>query len=927
MVQSNTQRIDAIEGGLAEVSQRMSTMEEKVQQLLTEGTEAFQKTIAENFVAKSAEDTQKTQEAVAAATTRLEGRIDRFREEQVSQMALMKRDQEKFQQEVKTLLTTQKETVAQQQVSEQEEVRSDNWVEKNRNFEGGGGHWKYRKLDMPLFEGSDPDGWILRGEKYFDFYKLSETEKMDAAVVSMEGDALRWFTFESRRRPMRTWPELKARVLAKYRPTNAGTLHEQWLATTQTTTVAEYMRKFIDLVSPLDDVPESILLGQFINGLKEDIKSEIRVLNPYTLDQAMDLATRVEERNRVRRNGYANHKSGQFSYFSRGPIASNPPPTTSGAQNQILNPSHYNPMSKPTTFKTPTPSGSYGSSPNTNPVNPTRSISVNSRNSGTVETKRLTERELQEKKAKGLCFRCDERWGIGHQCKRKEMSVILIDEEDDDGGELDGELGREFQSMEMPPEEESPAVLSINSIVGFTNPKTLKMVGLINDNEVVVMVDPGATHNFISLRAVEKLKILVAESADFGVSLGNGEAVRGSGVCRGVRLTLNNEIVVQEDFLPLELGNSDVILGIQWLEKLGPVVTNWKTQIMKYQIGGSTVTLVGDPSLSRSKISLKAMIKVLRKEGGGILVEFNNLNEEGHKSGEYPDFLRRALEEYERVFAVPTGLPPRREQEHAILLKEGSNPVSVRPYRYPQIQKDEIERLIREMIEAGIIRPSISPFSSPVLLVKKKDGSWRFCVDYRALNKETVPDKYPIPVIDELLDELHGAKVFSKLDLRAGYHQIRVKEADIHKTAFRTHEGHYEFLVMPFGLTNAPATFQSLMNEVFRSYLRKFVLVFFDDILVYSNCEAEHEHHMRIVLSVLAEHQLYANYKKCEFGRGEVAYLGHVISGEGVAVDQEKIRDNTKDRKGGIQTETATHVQNTPGVSCVPTQASGRGAS
>jgi hypothetical protein len=178
------------------------------------------------------------------------------------------------------------------------------------------------------------------------------------------------------------------------------------------------------------------------------------------------------------------------------------------------------------------------------------------------------------------------------------------------------------------------------------------------------------------------------------------------------------------------------------------------------------------------------------------------------------------------------------------------------------------------------------PFLLLVLLVKKPDGSWRFCVDYRALNALTVKDAFPIPMVDEL----HGAKFFTKLDLQFGYHQVRMRPEDVHKTAFRTHDGLYEFLVMAFGLCNAPVTFQALMNDVLRPFLCHFVLVFFDDILIYSKTWADHLHHLRTVLDELRRHQLFVKRNKCSFGASSVAYLGHVISTAGVAMDPAKVQ-------------------------------------
>jgi hypothetical protein len=250
----------------------------------------------------------------------------------------------------------------------------------------------------------------------------------------------------------------------------------------------------------------------------------------------------------------------------------------------------------------------------------------------------------------------------------------------------------------------------------------------------------------------------------------------------------------------------------------------------------------------------------------------------------------QVVREYPDVFLEELpGMPPYRDIEFVIDLIPGTSPIAKRPYRMAAPELAELKKQLRELQQSGFIRPSSSPWGAPVLFVEKKDKSLRMCVDYRSLNEVTIKNKYPLPKIDDLFDQLNGAKYFSKEDLRSGYHQLKIRESDIPKTAFVTRYGQYEFTVMSFGLTNAPAYFMNLMNKVFMEELDKFVVVFIDDIPVYSKSVGEHEQHLRVVLGKLRAHKLYAKFSKCEFWLEKISFLGHILTEEGVAVDPGKV--------------------------------------
>jgi hypothetical protein len=411
---------------------------------------------------------------------------------------------------------------------------------------------------------------------------------------------------------------------------------------------------------------------------------------------------------------------------------------------------------------------------------------------------------------------------------------------------------------------------------------------MVGNQMMLILVDSGSSTSFLNAAMVNRIQCTTQSISPVSIKLANGQYLQCNQMVPALSWWCQGE-TFNTDMKVIELGAYDAILGIDWLKQHSPMVTDWANDCLSFPYNNKFITLRGmsaPPVDSIRELPIEQLIKWYK--GNEIWAMAIVKPDCDMTNTEMPDDIQQVLHTFSDVFATPTDLPPERQYDHAIPLKPDAIPFNSRPYRYSPAHKDEIERQIKEMLAAGIITHSVSPYASPVLLVQKKDGSWRFCVDYRRLNEITIKNIFPMPVIDELLDELAGAKIFSKLDLRAGYHQIRMLPTDEFKTAFKTHQGHYQFRVMPFGLCNAPATFQCVMNEVLTPCLRKSVLVFMDDILVYSTSIAEHVQHLTEVLTILRQHQLYVKENKCSFACSSLEYLGHIISAEGVATDPKK---------------------------------------
>ncbi|GKB03552.1 retrotransposon-related protein [Tanacetum coccineum] len=712
------------------------------------------------------------------------------------------------------------------------------------------------KVEFPKFHGEDVLGWIFKCDQFFLIDNTPEEEKVKIVSVHLFDKALLWHRqlIKSKGDNV-TWNEYKEAITLRF-----GSVFDDPMAALKNAKYDKSAKDYQDIFDNLlcrVEVSEEQAISLYLGGLPTELEMAVRMFKPKTLSDAYCLTTLQEatlEAVKKKNRPFGSQSNGRF-----------------GVTN-------------------------VNGSTNRQPLLPLPATNTNGRSKpNTPPRKQLTQKEYEEKRSKNLCFYCDQKYVPGHKCTGQLYSLIVWADDEEEEEFLDAD-----ETLADSAQEEMQPQISLNALSGISSFQTMRVIGLVaKGHKLHILVDSGSTHNFLDINMAKRLGCKIRSTCPLAVSVAGGRDMVTVSMCKDFQWQLYGQTFTT-DVMLIPLGGCDMVLGIQWLSTLGDIKCNFKELKMQFLYNNTKVCLRGTTKSVTHWLDDRKQIERLESNGQAELMmmsiypntglQLMLMEEKDQTKSRVDPSIQEVLTEYAEVFEVPNKLPPARSHDHRIPLLPGTQPVNIRPYRHPPVQKDAIEAMIRELLESGVIKHSKSSFASPVVMVKKKDNSWRMCVDYRQLNKHTIKDKFPIPVIEELIDELGGAVIFSKLDLRSGYHQIRMYEDDIAKTAFKTHEGHYEFLVMPFGLTNAPSTFQALMNDVFKEFLRKFTLVFFDDILIYSKSLEDHVLHLKAVLAKMKAHSLYAKESKCVFGTTHVEYLGHVISAEGVATDSSKVQ-------------------------------------
>ncbi|XP_012827980.1 PREDICTED: uncharacterized protein LOC105949233 [Erythranthe guttata] len=578
------------------------------------------------------------------------------------------------------------------------------------NSPGRGGENRAAKVEFPKFDGEFPRTWLRRCHRYFTLNPMSEQDKVQFASMHLEGKVEDWYTDYIEQLEGLGWENFTNMVLDRFLEEEGVSLTAEFNRLRQETTVEEYRLKFEHLKAFVSKkhrtFNETYYLECFVEGLKDSIKNVVKMMRPMTLSQAIQQAKLQE--------GNADHISEEIKH------------TVKSATTQLK-------LYKPTAQITRAQQAERGG----------------------MNHKKLTRPELEERRKRGLCYNCDERYIPGHRCK-KLFHIECIPSSDDEA------TAEEVEELTEGVAEECMQI-SFNAITGQITQTTLKVLGKHKGQPITILLDTGASHSFLDPQTAIRLKCDRVCNKRSKVKVAGRLQVECDSFCPNFQWEMG-DCKFEISVTLLELGGCDLVLGVDFMKRFAPLSFDHNVQSIAFNYEGREVVLQGvngEPEFHMiGEEELQSMLHN-REINMGCLVMMQS-PECTREGTEIPNEIKEVISEFAEVFQEPTELPPVRRAEHSIPLKENAQPFKSQPYRYPFMQRKEVEAMVQEMLQTGIIQSSNSPFASPVLLVKKKDGSWRFCVDYRKLNSMTIKDGYPIPLIDDLLDELGGARLFSK---------------------------------------------------------------------------------------------------------------------------------------------------------------------